>query len=342
MDYQILPIGDVWNEGMFSVPAVIASKYIRLASAYQLKALLIVLSNGGRSTSREIATKLGVPESEVRDLVSFWVSEGVLVENGSAPTDVKAEAKPSEKAAAKEEPKKEEPPKRTVEELKAPNLTPAAITEMLRSDKVLLALMHNAEEVLGRLLNHTEKVTIINMASYYGLPNEVALTILQYYKNEKENGSSIGMSYVSSMAKNWCEEGITTLDAAEEKLAELEESDKNWDKIIEWSEIRRRKPTKNQRDMIKRWRKDFSMEMIELACETMKEHAQNPSLKYVNSVLKTWKQKELKTPEDVAKDNEEFAAKKEAKPNGKKLQTKPSFDIDSIQNEILNNDNFDI
>ena len=338
MDYQILPIGDIWNDGMFSVPAVIASKYIRLASAYQLKALLIVLSNGGKSTSRDIATAIGVPESEVCDLVSFWVNEGVLVENGAAPAAVKAEEKPVEK----EEAKKEKPPKKAVEEMKAPELNPAAVTDMLRENPELVSLLHNAEEVLGTTLSHVARVAVINMASYYGLPCEVALTILQYYKNEKDNGSSIGMSYVTAMAKNWSEEGITTLAAADEKLKELEESDREWDKIVEMCEIRRRKPTTNQRAMIKRWRKDFSMEMIAIACDIMKEHAQNPSLKYVDSVLKNWKKAGIRTPVDVEKENEKFKAKKESKTDDKKLKSKPSFDIDSIQNEIFNNDNFDI
>ncbi len=41
MDYSIVPIGGIWVNGAFNVPLAVVDKYIRLASEYQLKALLI-------------------------------------------------------------------------------------------------------------------------------------------------------------------------------------------------------------------------------------------------------------------------------------------------------------
>ena len=332
MDYQIPPMGDLWNNGMFSVPSVITNKYIRLASSYQLKALLIILSSGGKSSGSEISKALGVPESEVRDLLAFWVEEGVLLENGSAPAP-QPKKKESESAPAPQ-------PKKT-EETHAPTLTTADVKEMLRDDENLNALLLTAEEVLGRTTNTVEKELIVNMAVYYGLPHEIVLTILQYYQSEKDKGQSIGVSYVAAMAKNWSDEGITTLDAAEEKLKAIEESDRYWNEIIDLSGIRHRRPTAKQRDMIKNWRADFNMEMIALACDAMRENAERPTLKYVDSVLKNWKKKGIKTPEDVAKDNEKHTAKSNKK-SSEKLEGKPSFDIDKIQDKIFNNDNFDV
>ena len=84
MDYQILPMGDVWADGMFNVPTAIVNKYIRLASAYQLKALLVILACGGKATSNEISKATGIAESDLCDLLSFWVEEGVLLENGAS------------------------------------------------------------------------------------------------------------------------------------------------------------------------------------------------------------------------------------------------------------------
>jgi len=338
VDYQILPMGEVWSEGMFSVPTVIASKYIRLASAYQLKALLVILSDGGRSNSRDISKAIGVPESEVCDLLSFWVEEGVLLENGTAPAAQKTEVK----AAAPVIKAESEKPKKQVEAMPVPTLSPADIVAALRDSTELSALMQEAEsDVFGRTLSHVERQLIVNMVNYYGLPSGVVLTILQYYKTEKEKGRAIGHAYVAAMAKNWSEEGITTLAAADEKLREIEASDRMWSEIVSLSGIRHRRPTANQREMIKNWTADFSMEMIALACDTMRENAERPTLKYVDSVLKNWKKKGIKTPDDVAKDAEKHLAEKNGK-DSKRHEIASTYDLDKITKDTMFNDDYDI
>lgn len=55
MDYRINPAGKIWKDGMFFVPAALAEKYIKLASEYQVKALLYILSRNGVATSAELS-----------------------------------------------------------------------------------------------------------------------------------------------------------------------------------------------------------------------------------------------------------------------------------------------
>ena len=50
-----MPIGNAWQDGAFCVPQRIATRYIKLASEYQLKALMIILSKNGKASSKEIA-----------------------------------------------------------------------------------------------------------------------------------------------------------------------------------------------------------------------------------------------------------------------------------------------
>ncbi|MDE5913962.1 MAG: hypothetical protein K2G57_00660, partial [Campylobacter jejuni] len=68
MDYSIVPIGGIWVNGAFNVPLAVVDKYIRLASEYQLKALLIILSTNGKSSSAEIAKKLGITSSDAEEI----------------------------------------------------------------------------------------------------------------------------------------------------------------------------------------------------------------------------------------------------------------------------------
>ena len=339
MDYQIMPIGDIWQNGMFSVPSLIAEKYIKLASEYQLKALLLILSSGGRANSKEIAKTIGCTESDAKDFLEFWVEEGVLVTDKTAAVPQKKEEKGEKKEKKDKKEKKEK--KNALESIPVPTLTPKDITCALRENPELEALLQNAQEVLGRTISHNEQELIINMVQYYGLPCEVVLTILQYYKSEKDKGRAIGNAYIGAMAKNWSEEGITTLAAADEKLRELENSNRLWKEILAMSSIHFRNPTVNQREMIKEWTNAFSIEMISYACDLMKENADKPNLRYVDRILRNWQKEGIKTIQQAQEGNENHRAEKE-KSKSKKLKGDPSFNISEIEKKALYDDDYNI
>lgn len=336
MLYQILPLGDIWSEGMFSVPSKIVGTYLKMASEYQLKALLMVLANGGRADLQTLARDLGCTQSDVQDILAFWVDEGVLVKDGEAPAAAVAPQ------AVSPTPNAPTPPTQAVskpqfESLPVPRLSPKDVVAMCNSDASLTELLRNAQEILGNTLSHAEQEMMINMVTYYGLPVEVVLTILQYFKSEKEKGKVIGTGYINAMAKNWAEEGIDSLSAADEKLKSLELTDKMWVQVVSLSGIHHRNPTQKQREMVARWHKDFSIEMIGLACDIMKEHSDKPALNYVDKVLKNWLKKGILTPADVVAEQDRFEKAKEGK-----IQTAPTYDIDEITRKALLNTEYDI
>ena len=337
MNYQIFPMGKIWEKGMFSVPSLVAKNYIKLASEYQLKALLLILSNGGNASSREIAKTLGCTESDADDFLEFWVDEGVLTSD-SAPAEPPKKVEENKPEVKKE--KKE--PKKTFDALPAPNLTPEDIIAAAR-DPEIAQLLQSAQEVFGRTISHAEEALIINMVQHYGLPSEVALTVLHYCIGEKNKGKAIGNAYIASMAKNWSEEGITTLDAAEEKLQALENSNRLWTEILAAGSIKYRNPSVNQRAMLKRWSEDFSVDIIFYACEVMCETAENPSTRYLDGIFKNWKKAGVKTLDDakaLCEKGKENSTKK--KTGSSKLKGDPSFDINEIEKKALFNDDYNI
>lgn len=360
MNYQILPMGDIWSEGMFSLPQKIVSSYLKMASEYQLKALLIIMANNGRMDSQAIAKNLGLTQNDVIDILDFWVSEGVMVCDGADNSVVvEKKSEPVQPKVVKTEEKEvnpvnvlnqivvdshkeQETKARKLENLPLPTLSPKDIVAMCHDNKELTELMRNAQEVMGKTLSHAEQEMLLNMVTYYGLPPAVVLTILHYYKSEKEKGKAIGTAYICAMAKNWAEEGVTDLKGADEKLREIENSDRVWNEITAISGIRHRSPTIKQRQMVNEWCESFSMEMIALACDAMKENADKPTLNYVDRVLKNWKKKNILTPQDVENDRISFAKSKEEKQDNDKIQSKPSYDIDEIQRKAMLNTDFDI
>lgn len=326
MQYQIIPVGEMWQNGSFCIPTRVATDYIRLASEYQIKALLIVLSSNGVADSKTVAKTLACTEADADEFLGFWVEEGVLSRDG----EIVAQPVPAPAPAPKVEKK--------VESLPVPTLNPSDIVAMCNEDKTLGDLLRLSEEVLGKTTSHVERQLIVNMYSYYGLPADVVLVILQYYKGEKSRGRAIGNAYISAMAKDWAEQGITTLELADQKLHELENSDRLWNEIVAMSGINHKTPTQKQRDLIKQWHSDFSIDMIALACDAMKENATKPSLKYIDGVLKNWKKRGISTPSDVAEDN----ARHSQKNTQKSEKIDKTYDIDSIEQRAMFNDNYDI
>lgn len=326
MDYRVLPFGAVWNGGIFNVPSLLVDKYLKLASEYQLKSLLYILRNNGQASSADIAKALGHTVADVDNLLEFWVEEGILSADGKAvePVQTASEEKPAE------------PVRQVKETLSAPSLSPKDIVAILREDEKIRFLLTEGQKVLGRSISHAEQEMLINMVNYYGLKAEVVLMILEFYRSEKEKGRSVGISYVNAMAKNWADEGIDNIADAEEKLKEIERSDRLWNEIVAVTGIRHRRPTVKQREMVNGWFDDFDITMISLASDIMKENIPEPKLTYMNSILKKWKKDGISSPAQVKAQQEEFA-KQKAEKKDDKLKSKPSYDLEKIKRDSMNN-----
>ena len=260
MEYKALPFSSVWENGIFNLPIKVVDEYLKLASEYQLKALLYIFRNNGQAETAEIAKALGQTIADTDNLLEFWVEEGIISKNGEIveSTKIPQATAPAEKNVVV-----------VKETISAPNLSPKDIVSILRDSEKLKNLVNEAQKVLGRTISLAEQAIIINMVNYYELKPEVVLMILEYYKNEKQKGMSISFSYINAMAKNWSDEGIASISEAEEKLHEIERGNRIWNEIIAITGIRHRKPTVKQREMVLSWFNDFDITMITLASDIM-------------------------------------------------------------------------
>ena len=326
---------------MFSVPQAIAEKYLKLASEYQLKALLIILSSAGISTDEEISKRLGITVSDVRSIMEFWEAEGVICpsEEKSAASP-KGEQVPAE-AEQKREVKKSLPVKEKKQEIKisAPSLSPKDIACLAGENPEIAELLNEAQEAYGRTISPGEQEMIVNLVTFYGLGYGAVLMLLGYCRREREAGRAISAGYFYKIAERWLDEGITTVEEAEEKIRVLEQGGRLWQTIKERAQISKKAPTVSQMEMINQWKSDFSMEMIELAIDEMKENIDNPNLRYVDKILKNWKKAGIKTPAQYKKSLEEYKKKKEEAENAKsgKISRAPTYDLKDKRKKDLSN-----
>ena len=330
MDYRIAPFGNIWSNGIFNVPADLVDKYLKIASEYQLKALLFILRNGGQASSAQIAKALGQTAGDIDDLLELWTDEGILSADGQAAV-VKTEIKSVEPTKTAEK-------KVVKESLSAPRLTPADIINAQRENSDIAFLLNEAQVILGRTISHAEQEMLVNMVNYYGLKAEVIMMILEFYRSEKKRGKSIGISYVNAMAKNWAEEGIDSVADAEIKLQDIAKSDRLWNEIIAVTGIRHKRPTAKQREMIKDWFSDFDITMITLAADIMKENIPEPKLNYMNTIIKKWRKNGISSPSQVKAEQEAYAKSKSEK-NDDRLKSEPTYDLSKYDGYLTDNTN---
>ena len=325
---------------MFSVPQAVAEKYLKLASEYQLKALLIILSSAGISTDEEISKRLGITVSDVRSIMEFWQAEGVVCLSGEEALKPEKLQQPAE-AEPKQETKKPLPVKKEKQEIKisAPNLSPKDIACLAGENPEIAELLNEAQEAYGRTISPSEQEMIVNLVTFYGLSYGAVLMLLGYCRREREAGRAISAGYFYKIAEKWLDEGITTVEEAEEKIRALEQGGRLWQTIKERAQISKKTPTVSQMEMINQWKSDFSMEMIELAIDEMKENIDNPNLRYVDKILKNWKKAGIKTPAQYKKSLEEYKKKKEEAENAKsgKISRAPTYDLKDKRKKDLSN-----
>lgn len=328
MDYRVMPFGEVWNSGIFNVPNSLADKYLKMASEYQLKALLFILRNGGQSDSQAVAKALGQTASDIDDLLEFWVEEGVIAVDGQAVP--------------------KEPVKEVVvvkEVLPAPTLSQKDIVEAIRNNDEIAFLLNEAQVILGRTIGTKDQELLINMVNYYGLKVEIIMMILQFYRSETDKGITISRAYLNKMAHNWSEDGINTIADAEIKLAEIEKSDRYCKEIHTLTGLF---PTSRQKSTVIGWFKDFDITMISLANDIMQSNIRDeenpltePSLAYINKILKNWKKKNITTPKQLEDYNKKIEKQiNEKNKKSDRLKSKPSYDLEKIKRDAMDNTEF--
>lgn len=327
MEYQILPNSEVWANGVVCIPKSVLKK-IKFLDSLKLAVLALALATDGEIDSKKIASSLRENELEVAEALEFWVLNGVLTDFQT----VSSASSNNENAQSS---------KQSFERLPMPTLTPRDIVAMSLENDEIKILLTSAQEILGSTISASMQSNLVNMVTYYGLTVPVVLTLLQYYKTERENGKNITTHKLQLMAKEWAEQEIDNLQKASEKLQELEDIEELWGFVIDKCEFEYKKPTSSQEKMLRRWRADFSRDMISFAINTMRKYNEKDkqSIKEVDNILKDWKRKGCSTPDEV-----KAYKKPESKPkkSGNKLQSKEAFDINSLSSNIVMNDDFDV
>ena len=301
---------------IFPVPKAVVEENISLASPLALKALLLLLCAGGNTpTVAELAAALRRDEAEIEDALLFWVERGILRREGDAPAPRPLKAEPVPAPKAQEE-------KKTVPDLPLSRPTHEQIAARVAECEAFRELFQEAQLKLGKTIGYEGQSLLIMLHDTYDLPLEVILMLLEYAKSKGKTG----YKYIASIGREWSENEIDSLESAQEYIAAQESADALWDTFRSQTGVKNRNPTAKQRRYLAVWSKELQMsaDMILLAYEISADNTGKLSLEYMDKVLRSWKEKQVKTPADAEREKQAWNAKRTASSGRKGAQNKPA------------------
>lgn len=296
------------------VSAEFIEKKMLGANGAYVKVYLYALSlayKGISEDTSEIAKKLSLLESDVINAFDYWEKEGVITANNNF---IYFGGQAARKSETKSQPKKK---------------TPKNVSELIMNNKALADLCELSQNILGKTLNNSDLETIYWFYDELGFSPEVISMLLEYcVSKDKRN-----MKYIEKVAIGWHENGITTMSQAESYIKSENEKNSYFYSLRKLFGITDRNLSKSEELYLKTWKNDYGMseEMVALAYEYCILSTNKLSFPYINSIVKGWFERGVKTIEAAEKDHNDYKNKNF---NEKDLDIfKPKIDYDQIARE---------
>ena len=262
---------------VFTVPAAVADKHLKLARGEHIKVLLYIMRNMSvNPDNAEIAAAAGLSEYEVEEALLYWAGAGILLPDGRSAEKAEIKA-PAVKQNAK--------PDR------------ADVARRGAEDEKIRYLLTETQMKLGRNLKSNESSTRVWLYDDLGLDVSLILMIVQYAAAHGK--PRIG--FIESTATDWVNRGIDTIAEADRELNKMAMSEQAWGIVCSSFGLEKRKPSKNELKLSLMWTDEWKMsrEMLTAAYNACVDSISKFDMKYVSKILENWHEKGYKTPDDI-------------------------------------------
>ena len=215
-------------------------------------------------------------------------------------------------------------------------------------------LLFAIQTYLKRPLSSTDTNTLLFW--YDGL--HMSVDLIQYLVETCIDNGHNSIHYMDTVARNWAEDGITTVEDARKSSSEHTNNIYSIKKALG---IGNRELVESELNFIDKWVNTycFSLDIIREACERTITSTNKPSFKYTDSILASWHKASVRTLDDIAKLDQEFASatieklskasasrNSFAQPNTNKTKTNNKFlnfeqrqdyDFNALEKKLLGN-----
>ncbi len=331
-----------WSS-VFALPTRVVDECIKFADGEKLKVLLYIIRNSDKIISDEdVCSAAGVTSEKLEESLDFWAEFGILtkadnvyqiaqedaqsVGTKALSQDTLPEADTTDKNSNKElnlnpdeqsEPKKQ---KFTVGRPQKPDYVYTA--QQLASDEELAFLVNEVQLVFGKTLSNSDAATLLMLKSTCGLPLDVILMLVQYCVSINKGN----IRTVEKIGIGWADDGIYTVEAAENKIMQIRQSSKNYSVVHSAFGIKNAgSPTKKQLEYSDKWVGEwkFSAEMLREAYERCVDTKGQMNFRYIDGILKRWYANGIKNLNDL-QTFEKLGSKTSTS------KRKASYDIDEL------------
>lgn len=303
---------------VFSVPNDLVDKHIRLANENQIKVLLLILRNNGKTEDIDSMSKaLKISKDDINDCLQYWILTGMIKQSDFSTIEEPVKFIPASRAEVKKAENTIKPSKPTSSE----------IAQRIDESPEIGHLMVAAQGKLGRTIGYDGQGTLLLLHDHYGLPIEVLFMLIEYCVSIGKTSNS----YIESVGMDWGIKEIDTLEKAAAKIASLNCANNFWPVFAEHAGITTPKPTLPQTEYLSIWKSEwkFSDEMIFRAYDIAAEKTGKISFGYTNKVLKNWHEEGFKNLSDVEENQKKRT--EVFKPN----ETGTSYDFDEFKNRSI-------
>lgn len=153
-------------------------------------------------------------------------------------------------------------------------------------------LLHAAEGYLERLLKPADVQLILFLHEELKFSNELILHLYEYCVSRGKKAPS----YIQKVALSWHEEGIDTVEKAEERSLQFDSCFTAVNRAFALN----RAPGISERRFLNRWSTfGFSSDLIEEACSRALLSTSRPDFKYADKILEHWHNNNVHTISDI-------------------------------------------
>lgn len=319
--------------------------YMVRANGEYVKVYLLLLRHMNQSSGylsvSELADLLECTEKDILRALRYWKSEGLLDYLDDTPDDPSPKSTAPSPAASS-----------GLHDVQSGYMTSSISADSV-SDSAALAsttniqqyrsrkeraefkeLLFVAEQYLGKTLSATD---IDQITYFYDTLNMSAELIEYLIEYCVENGHK-SMHYINKVALSWHEENITTVNLAKTSSFLY---NKNCYCVLNAYGIKGRGPATSEIAYIRKWSEEygFALEVILEACDRTMNSIHQPSFDYTDSILKRWKDKNVRQLKDIDAVDADYRKEKErakelAKERKRQQQTQKPV---NSQNNKFNN-----
>jgi len=242
---------------------------------------LHILASGGRLDLNEAALRTGRTQQQLEAALNV-LRRLSLVNAGAEPEAPVLAQRPDE----------------------LPQYTREDILHELQNGEEFPRLVSDCQRALGKVLNSDELMRLFGIYDYLGMPPEVILQLIGHCKEEvaHKNGNDRPptMRYIEKAAFTWEKEGLLSLEAAEAYLQDLHRRRGLYYHFSQAMNLGGRQLSNTEKEYVDSWSEmGFTPEAAVIACDRTLLNTGKLAWKYMDSILKSWHQKGLHTPNEI-------------------------------------------